>query len=78
LEEVPEVSTVERLEQEGLGEEFVKVRMVSKDNVDIRENVFFALAQSRLPIMEMHHLEKSLEDIFLELTEEETTDAGNL
>jgi ABC-2 type transport system ATP-binding protein len=78
LEEVPEVSTVERLEQEGLGEEFVKVRMVSKDNADIRENVFYALAQSRLPIMEMHHLEKSLEDIFLELTEEGTTDAGNL
>jgi ABC-2 type transport system ATP-binding protein len=78
LEEVPDVSTVERLEQEGLGEEFVKVRMVSKDNADIRENVFYALAQSRLPIMEMHHLEKSLEDIFLELTEEGTTDAGNL
>lgn len=59
----------------------VKVRMVSHVNVDIREDVFYALAQSRLPIMEMHYVEKSLEDIFLELTgegKEESANVGDL
>lgn len=59
---------------ENLGEQkdgCVKVKVVSRENVDIRQEVFYALAEARLPIMEMTHPEKSLEDIFLELTEEE-------
>lgn len=59
---------------ENLGEQkdgCVKVKAVSRENVDIRQEVFYALAEARLPIMEMTHPEKSLEDIFLELTEEE-------
>lgn len=49
----------------------VQVKVMCKENADVREAVFFALAETRLPIMEMTHSEKSLEDIFLELTEEE-------
>lgn len=37
---------------------------------DIREQVFYALAAAKLPILSMHYSEKSLEDIFLELTGE--------
>ncbi len=41
-----------------------------KEGADIRKDVFFALAGENLPILEMTHTHVSLEDIFLELTEE--------
>lgn len=71
---LPNVEAVETLpcEEEGM----VKVRILSKENTDTRQEVFYALAEARMPIMEMTHAEKSLEDIFLELTEEQSsTDA---
>ena len=37
---------------------------------DIREELFYRLAEKRLPILSMVLSERSLEDIFLELTEE--------
>lgn len=63
-----EVQSVENKSDKDAG--CVKLRVVSKDNVDIREEVFYVLAEAKLPIMQMTHLEKSLEDIFLELTED--------
>lgn len=63
-----EVQSVENKSESDVG--CVKLRVISKDNVDIREDVFYALAEVKLPIMQMNHLTKSLEDIFLELTEE--------
>lgn len=73
LEEVPDVESVELPEAENTEEDkvntgCVKACVIARENTDIRENVFYALASSHLPIMEMHYLEKSLEDIFLELT----------
>lgn len=68
LEKLPHVETVEKQEEKGDG--CVKVKVISKDNADIREEIFFALADAKLPIMEMHPDQKSLEDIFLELTED--------
>lgn len=56
---------------ENLGEteeHCVKIRITAKKNADIRENVFYVLAEAKLPILEMHKEQKSLEDIFLELT----------
>lgn len=41
-----------------------------EENKDIREGLFFALAEKRLPLLAMQLSEKSLEDIFLELTED--------
>ena len=41
-----------------------------KEGADIRREVFYALAQEDLPILEMTQSHVSLEDIFLELTEE--------
>lgn len=49
-------------------EDFARVKVVPRDNTDVREEIFYALAGARLPIMEMAVSEKSLEDIFLELT----------
>ena len=48
--------------------ECVKVSIVTQKGVDVREQVFYKLAEAQLPIMSMHKAEKTLEDIFLELT----------
>ena len=42
-----------------------------EEGCDIREEMFYRLAQNRLPILELHVTTKSLEDIFLELTASE-------
>ncbi|MBR5868020.1 MAG: ABC transporter, partial [Clostridia bacterium] len=44
------------------------VSLTTKDNKDIAEEVFFAFAKARMPILEMRPIRSSLEDIFLELT----------
>lgn len=41
-----------------------------KDNHDIREEIFYKMAELETPILEMSISRKSLEDIFLELTKE--------
>lgn len=41
--------------------------LYSMDNTDIRESVFFALAEASCPILEMHRKETSLEEAFLAL-----------
>lgn len=66
LEEIPSVDTVEQLETQV--KDCVGVRVIFKENEDAREEVFYSLAEHRLPIMQMIHREKTLEDIFLELT----------
>lgn len=66
------ISTVEGVKDvENCGEkegESVKVHVTSAEKTDIREAVFYALAEAKLPILFMQYSEKSLEDIFLELT----------
>lgn len=68
------------------GEEVDALVNVEKDT-DIREAVFFKFAEKKMPILSMSLSQKSLEDIFLELTkdgkevevvEEEQDNAGNL
>lgn len=49
----------------------VTVLIHTKDNADIREELSMKLYEKRLPIMGMNLQEHSLEDIFLELTEED-------
>ena len=66
LENLEAVDTVEFT---GITEDnFAKVKVHSKSREDIREQIFYVLADAKLPIMEMSHVQKSLEDIFLELT----------
>ncbi len=53
------------------GEEgLVQVTVSWEEEEDLRETVFFALADARLPILSMNLQRASLEDVFLELTEE--------
>ena len=43
-------------------------------NEDVREAVFYALADAKCPILEMKASTMSLEDIFLEVTKEDGID----
>jgi len=54
-------------DQQGNG----KIRVVSAINVDAREAVSLKLAENRIAVMGMERREKSLEDIFLELTSQD-------
>ena len=66
-----EISQIDRIEENTeASKNIAKMKVISKENADIREQVFYALADAKLPILEMTHAEKSLEDIFLELTED--------
>lgn len=67
LEQIPEIDTIE---DRGIREGLSRVRITTKENADVRESVFYALAEAKMPIMELGHSEKSLEDIFLELTQD--------
>ncbi len=46
----------------------------SDEGVDIRERLFFALAKAGFPIMSLGSMNLTLEDIFLKLTTEESSD----
>ena len=66
LQEIPQIDRIE--ENTETPKDIAKLKVISKENADVREQVFYALAEAKLPILEMTHAEKSLEDIFLELT----------
>lgn len=63
-------------------EEFVKkvtfrMNAAKEDGTDIREAIFFAFADQRLPILSMHVSRASLEEVFLELTAEAEAESGD-
>ena len=70
VEGVASVEDVSSVEAKDSAAGLVRAKVVFGENVDAREAVFYALADAKLPVMEMTHTEKSLEDIFLELTGE--------
>lgn len=51
-------------------EKTVKAKVIAKANCDIREEIFELASAMHMPILEMHTVVKSLEDVFLELTGE--------
>ncbi len=54
------------------GEEIgtTKVVLEVDNNADIRENLFFAFAEEKCPILSMQRTKTTLEDVFLELTQQ--------
>ncbi len=72
-EALHKIDSIETIEQAEAAEGCIKLIVSTKDNTDIREKAFSVLAEAKLPIMEMVYVEKSLEDIFLELTEDTNT-----
>ncbi len=70
------ISTIETVENRGeTVDNLVQISIVAKENEDVREDVFYRLAECRLPILSMSKTTKSLEDIFLELTEDQTLES---
>lgn len=55
----------------------VMIRVNVADNTDIRKELSVALSGAGMPILSMNRIEKSLEDIFLELTESEEVESDN-
>lgn len=55
-------------QQSGAPEGCCNVRIRTEGDQDVREALFYLLAEKKLPILSMTLTEKSLEDIFLEVT----------
>lgn len=55
--------------EESTEENGIAIRIVTKDNTDIRRELSVALISGGMPVLSMNKAEKSLEDIFLQLTE---------
>lgn len=51
-------------------ENIVRLKIKSDRDVDLREKIFYICAENDLPIMEMSFKQKTLEDIFIELTKD--------
>lgn len=51
-------------------ENIVRLKIKSDRYVDLREKIFYICAENDLPIMEMSFKQKTLEDIFIELTKD--------
>lgn len=65
------ISVITKLEFEKASREgLVKLSAYSGEEDDIREAVFYALSDAKCPIYDMHTTKMSLENIFLELTQE--------
>ena len=58
-------------------EDSVNILVNTSNDTDIRKELSVALADAGLPILSMNRLEKSLEDIFLKLTESEEVESDN-
>lgn len=54
---------------QGQEEDSVVIHVETADDADIRKELSMALSKSDMPILSMNRLERSLEDIFLKLTE---------
>lgn len=65
------VKEIRSVHIEEITEDIIKAEVVTDRECDIREDLFFVLAERRLPIMSMKLDKKTLEDIFIELTSEQ-------
>lgn len=78
VEHISNIHTQERADKT------CSARIQTEGGCDIREALFFAFAKKECPLLELQTSRISLEEVFLELTqndavgEEERTNAGNL
>ena len=68
LDTFPEIKTSQVNEIPG---SLLSVKIESAAETDLREKLFFAFADAKLPILAMSSATLSLEDIFIKLTSEE-------
>ena len=62
---IKEISIESSKDQEGWS-----IKLSTEENTDIREEIFYKMAENHYPILEMQSKKVSLEEIFLELTED--------
>lgn len=72
LNEIEGVKSVELCDVKE--EEIIHVLVQTEGSQDIREPLFYCLAEKKCPILEMKQSNMSLEDVFLELTSDEFTE----
>ena len=72
MEEIREVEWVKSEEQD-----LVSLKITTDENTDVREKIFYKMAEKQMPIMDMYSTRISLEDIFLELTDSAKKTAGS-
>lgn len=74
------VDDIAKLEIDIQKDGIARAKIETKNGADIREQVFFAFAGEKCPLLEMKASKASLEEIFMELTqgEEVYRDAGDL
>lgn len=52
-------------------EDTIDIEVKAKEDADVRESIFYAMAEAKCPILMMRATKVSLEDVFLELTAED-------
>ena len=68
-----DVEEIQKLEwKTGENEKTVSMVITTEEKTDIREKLFYMMAEAKMPILNMQFTKVSLEDIFLELTQNET------
>ena len=68
-----DVEEIQKLEwKPGENEKTVSMVITTEEKTDIREKLFYMMAEAQMPILNMQFTKVSLEDIFLELTQNET------
>ena len=68
-----DVEEIQKLEwNPGENEKTVSMVITTEEKTDIREKLFYMMAEAKMPILNMQFTKVSLEDIFLELTQNET------
>ena len=70
LRDVEEIEKIEWKPEEN--EKTVSMVITTEEKTDIREKLFYMMADAEMPILNMQFTKVSLEDIFLELTQNET------
>lgn len=75
LDAVDGVENIEYTDSEEKG--CVDVMIQSNPKTEVREMIFYRLAAVQCPIYAMNQMKKSLEDVFMELTADSTTDAAD-
>ena len=73
------IDDIDSIELHVESENLTRAKIETKNGADIREEIFYAFAEEKCPLLELKTAKASLEDIFMELTQkEESSNAGNL
>ena len=69
LEDVGMIQSVEYSVESQGDKQVTTAQIKTKENVDIREEIFCAFAERRMPLLTLMLMKNTLEDVFLELTQ---------